>query len=85
MVTVAHNQLNQLVVSHSKMKKYVLAALALVAALILLSSVQAAPKMTLPETEFDFGFVPQHSQIAHIFWIYSTGDDTLKIVKVVPG
>ncbi len=67
------------------MKKHVLIALVLVAALTLLSSAQAAPKMMLPETEFDFGFVPQHSQVSHVFWIYSVGDDTLKIIKVVPG
>ena len=45
----------------------------------------AAPRLTIPETEFDFGFSPQNSAISHIFWLHSTGDDSLKIVKVTPG
>ena len=48
-------------------------------------SVNAAPRMEIPETVFDFGYVPQHSKISHDFWLMSTGDDTLKILKVVPG
>ena len=48
-------------------------------------SVNAAPRMEIPETVFDFGYVPQHSKISHDFWLISTGDDTLKILKVVPG
>lgn len=46
---------------------------------------QAAPHLTIKDAAFDFGFVPQHSQISHDFWLYSTGDDTLKIVNVQPG
>lgn len=45
----------------------------------------AGPKLTIPEQEFDFGYVPQGAKIAHEFWLYSTGDDTLKILKVSPG
>ncbi len=45
----------------------------------------SAPRVTIPESSFDFGYVPQNSKIAHIFWLESTGDDTLKILKVVPG
>lgn len=45
----------------------------------------AAPRLTIPETEFNFGFVPQNSSISHIFWLKSTGDDSLKIVSVKPG
>ncbi len=45
----------------------------------------AAPHLTIKEASFDFGFVPQHSKISHVFWLYSTGDDTLKITKVLPG
>jgi len=48
-------------------------------------SVSAAPRMEIPETVFDFGYVPQHSKISHDFWLRSIGDDTLKILKVVPG
>jgi hypothetical protein len=47
--------------------------------------VVAAPQLTIPETEFDFGFVPQNAKISHIFWLYSTGTDTLKILQVSPG
>ena len=46
---------------------------------------QAAPHLTIKEAAFDFGFVPQHSKISHVFWLHSTGDDTLKITKVQPG
>jgi len=45
----------------------------------------AGPKLTIPQSEFDFGFVPQAAKISHDFWLYSTGDDTLKILKVNPG
>jgi uncharacterized protein DUF1573 len=48
-------------------------------------SVFAGPQLVLPETSFDFGFVPQHSRISHTFWIKSVGDDDLKILKVIPG
>lgn len=48
-------------------------------------SVLAQPQLTIPEAEFDFGYVPQHSKISHIFWLHSTGTDTLKIVRVSPG
>jgi len=44
-----------------------------------------APRMTINETEFDFGFVPQNARVSHIFWLYSTGTDTLKILQVNPG
>jgi len=44
-----------------------------------------APRMTIPKAEFDFGFVPQNSTISHVFWLHSNGDDSLKIIKVVPG
>lgn len=45
----------------------------------------AAPRLIIPETEFDFGFVPQNAKVSHVFWLYSAGTDTLKIVKVNPG
>lgn len=47
--------------------------------------VWAGAKLTIPQPEFDFGYVPQASKISHDFWLYSTGDDTLKILKVNPG
>ncbi|UCC44079.1 MAG: DUF1573 domain-containing protein [Candidatus Zixiibacteriota bacterium] len=44
-----------------------------------------APRLVLDESEFDFGFVPQNSKITHSFWVKSQGDDSLKILRVVPG
>jgi len=45
----------------------------------------AAPRLALSEEEFEFGYVPQNSRITHIFHLYSKGDDSLKIIQVVPG
>jgi hypothetical protein len=45
----------------------------------------SAPKLTMPETVFDFGYMPQNSTVSHVFWMYSTGDDTLKIINVKTG
>ena len=53
--------------------------------LLLATVVFGAPKLTMPESSFDFGFVPQNATVSHVFWMYSTGDDTLKILNVVPG
>ena len=60
----------------------------LVGALLLLlgtTQVSSAPRMTMGESAFNFGYVPQNSKISHDFWLFSTGDDSLKILKVVPG
>ena len=48
-------------------------------------AVVSAPQLTIPETEFDFGYVPQNAKISHDFWLYSKGTDTLKILQVNPG
>lgn len=48
-------------------------------------SANAQARMVIPESTFDFGFVPQHSKISHDFWLHSAGTDTLKILKVRPG
>ena len=48
-------------------------------------AVVAVPLLTIPETEFDFGFVPQNVRVSHVFWLYSTGTDTVKILQVNPG
>ena len=53
--------------------------------LLVVGSAVAAPRMLTKETAFDFGYAPQNSKVAHIFWLYSIGDDTLKILKVKPG
>ena len=48
-------------------------------------AVVSEPRLTIPETEFDFGYVPQNAKIRHDFWLYSKGTDTLKILQVNPG
>ena len=55
--------------------------------LLLLSGVSAfaGPKIQLSEQTFDFGYVPQLSRISHVFMVNSVGNDTLKILKVIPG
>jgi hypothetical protein len=45
----------------------------------------SGPQMTIKEKAFDFGYVPQNSEISHVFWLYSTGTDSLKIINVKPG
>ena len=67
------------------MKKLMPAPLILVLALLLSASVIGAPRLTIPEASFDFGYCPQNSKISHDFWLLSNGDDTLKILKVIPG
>jgi hypothetical protein len=53
--------------------------------LVLAVTASAAPQLRIEEDTFDFGYVPQNSQISHIFWLKSVGTDTVKILKVVPG
>ena len=43
------------------------------------------PKLLIPETMFDFGYVPPHSVISHYYLVKNVGTDTLKIEKVRPG
>ena len=52
---------------------------------LLASQAFAAPRLTIPEAEFDFGFVPQNSSISRVFWLHSNGDDSLRIVNINPG
>lgn len=65
------------------MKKQFLYAFAIVAGLA--SVANAESNVTIEGSVFDFGFVPQHSKVTHIFWLRSTGTDSLIIDKVVPG
>jgi hypothetical protein len=63
-----------------------LLGLILCAALVLTGGVAlCGPELTIPDSTFDFGFVPQHAKISHYFWLHSTGDSLLKITKVLPG
>lgn len=45
----------------------------------------AEPQLSIPDAVFDFGYAPQNSTISHVFWLHSTGTDSLKIIKVSPG
>ena len=67
------------------MKHKILILSVLLAAIVLISQVEAQPVLEIPEADFDFGYVPQNASISHDFWLKSVGTDTLKIVKVVPG
>lgn len=62
------------------MKKTVVAALAL------LSSLSAAPLISVDQKEFDFGTIQEgNGIIEHAFKVTNIGDETLKIQKVKPG
>ena len=67
------------------MRKLIPAILILTVVILVAASVQSAPRMTIPESSFDFGYVPQNSKISHNFWLMSSGDDSLKILKIIPG
>lgn len=61
-------------------------AAAIMAAIVCIGGLaKAAPRLVIPEQEFEFGFVPQNSKITHVFHLYSKGDDSLKIIQVIPG
>lgn len=53
--------------------------------LFLLPPAQAASKLVIDQPEFDFGYVPQNSRVSHRFVLQSAGEDSLRIIKVVPG
>jgi len=53
--------------------------------LFVIQSVFAMPKVQVPEATFNFGKVRQHVKISKTYWVKSVGDDTLKILTVVPG
>jgi hypothetical protein len=67
------------------MKTRILPIVIAVVVLLVAGSLVAAPRLEIPDRSFDFGYVPQESHISHVFWLHSTGTDTLKILKVVPG
>ncbi len=71
--------------THGSMKRLIPAFGLLLGAALVAGSAFAAPKLTIPETDFDFGFAPSNAQVSHYFWLKSTGDDSLKILQVVPG
>jgi Protein of unknown function (DUF1573) len=60
-------------------------AAALACGLLTTTEGAAEPNLLIPESAFDFGYAPQKSKLSHVFWLKSTGDETLVIEKVVPG
>jgi len=53
--------------------------------LIFAGQVLAKPELTLKSSKFDFGYSPYNTKISHSFWLYSTGDETVNIEKVITG
>ncbi len=47
--------------------------------------VWAGPKILIPDATFNFGKVPQHVKISKTYWVKSVGDDTLRILTLIPG
>jgi hypothetical protein len=42
-------------------------------------------RIFLPDTRWDFGYVPKKGSVSHIFQVKNIGEDTLIIVRVRPG
>ncbi len=57
----------------------------LFAVVLFSQSVLAGPMAQIPEATFNFGKISQHVKISKTFWVKSIGDDTLKILTIVPG
>ena len=68
---------------YMKMTRLVLFCLLGIAILWYFAS--AEPQLSIPDAVFNFGYAPQNSTITHVFWLHSTGTDSLKIIKVSPG
>ena len=66
-------------------KLYKISVLAVLIIGLSATAALSSPRLTLPETVFNFGYVPQHSLVSHRFWLLSTGDDTLIIEQIIPG
>lgn len=47
--------------------------------------IATGPRLAIPDSFFNFGLAPQHSKISHVYWLYSTGDETVKILEIKPG
>jgi hypothetical protein len=52
----------------------------------LVSQAQAdGPKLLIPQTLFDFGYIPPQSAVSHYYLVKNVGTDTLKIENVKTG
>ncbi|MBN2226634.1 MAG: DUF1573 domain-containing protein [candidate division Zixibacteria bacterium] len=59
--------------------------LVIIGMIFLVDTSWSDPALTIPNSIFDFGLVPQNSQVSCTFWLHSTGTDTLNITDVKPG
>jgi len=71
------------------MEKVMTRILAVLIAVVLSTSVAgsavAGPELRISEELFDFGYIPQNSKVSHVFWLHNTGDEELRIAKIIPG
>lgn len=58
------------------------ALMLLLLGLRLVSDADAAPKVALPETTFDFGMIQEGEKVTHVFTIVNAGDEPLQIMEV---
>ena len=72
-------------IRHYIHKAAITAAGIMVCGLIVGASTQAGPAIEIGEDAFDFGRISQHAVVSHRFTISSTGDDTLRITRIVTG
>ena len=61
------------------------ATLAIIGFMAFVVTAAATPQLTIPQERYDFGFVPRNAKVSHVFWLRSTGTDTVRIANVVPG
>jgi len=52
---------------------------------ILAGILSANPALEIPQSAFDFGYIPQQAQFSRTFYLKSSGDEAVKIIKVIPG
>lgn len=53
--------------------------------LLAVSPAEAAPKLKIDSTHFDFGYTPEGLPVVHKYRAYNVGTDTLKINRVRPS
>ena len=62
------------------MKKFVISVFFLISSVSLAQLV--GPKISVPESSFDFGEITDGENVTHDFVVFNTGDDVLKIINV---
>ncbi len=54
-------------------------------ALVLAEERLSGARIFLPDTRWDFGYIPNQGSVSHVFQVKNIGEDTLIIVRVRPG